>query len=312
MLRAATLLVPALLAASPMAALAQDATWLANPPTNQFNSVPNWTAGVPIGTAIFGGSTTTAISLAPGGVTVGGFQFNAGAPAYSFTGTSGLTFTGTGIVNNSASAPAISMTGASIAFTNAASGGNAQLILNSGASLNISGLTSAGTSVGSIEGAGSVTLGTKQLTTGGNNLSTTLSGAISGAGGTLLKQGTGTLTLTGANTYTGGSTISAGTLSIGGGGTTGSIVGNVSHVAGGTLTFSRSDTLVYGGNATGTGALRIVGSGTIVMTGTNTANAGTTINAGSTLQFGNGGTTGTISNSTLTASAMLAITPKKW
>ena len=73
---------------------------------------------------------------------------------------------------------------------------------------------------GSIEGGGDYLLGSKQLTVGGNNLSTTVSGSIQdgggggGTGGSLVKVGTGTLTLTGANTYTGGTTISAGTLAI--------------------------------------------------------------------------------------------------
>ena len=49
---------------------------------------------------------------------------------------------------------------------------------------------------------------------------------ISGTG-TVTKSGAGTLTLTGDNTYTGGTTISAGTLSLGNGGTTGSVAGNI-------------------------------------------------------------------------------------
>ena len=56
--------------------------------------------------------------------------------------------------------------------------------------------------VGSISGAGSITLGTGTLTAGGNNESTTYSGIMSGAGGRFTKQGDGVLTLSGANTYT--------------------------------------------------------------------------------------------------------------
>jgi autotransporter-associated beta strand protein len=66
---------------------------------------------------------------------------------------------------------------------------------------------------GSIEGNGQYNLGSKRLTVGSNNLSTTVSGLIEngghagGASGSLVKVGTGTLTLLGDNTYRGGTTI---------------------------------------------------------------------------------------------------------
>ncbi len=72
-------------------------------------------------------------------------------------------------------------------------------------------------SIGSLAGGGNtggtVVLGNKTLTTGGNNVDTNFAGAISGTGG-LSKTGTGTLTLSGLNTYTGTTTVSAGTLAI--------------------------------------------------------------------------------------------------
>ncbi len=56
----------------------------------------------------------------------------------------------------------------------------------------------------------------------------TLPGVISGTGALTLA-GTGTTVLTADNTFTGGTTISAGTLQLGNGGTTGSIVGNITR-----------------------------------------------------------------------------------
>lgn len=51
------------------------------------------------------------------------------------------------------------------------------------------------------------------LTVGKNNANTTYSGVMSGAG-SLIKVGSGTLTLTGANSYTGNTTVNAGTLEL--------------------------------------------------------------------------------------------------
>ncbi|WP_247554278.1 autotransporter-associated beta strand repeat-containing protein [Bradyrhizobium sp. 138] len=146
-------------------------------------------------------------------------------------------------------------------------------------------------SAGSIAGAGFYDLGANQLTVGSSNLSTEVSGVIAGTGGSLVKIGTGTLTLSGTNTFTGGTTIAAGTLQIGNGGATGSIVGNV--VNDGVLAFNRSDTITLAGDISGSGAVQQIGSGTTILTGDNSYTGGTTIAAG-TLQIGNGGTTGSI------------------
>ena len=60
--------------------------------------------------------------------------------------------------------------------------------------------------IGSLAGAGDVTLGAGVLNTGGDNTSTTFSGVISGSGG-LVKAGSGAFTLTGTNTYSGGTML---------------------------------------------------------------------------------------------------------
>jgi autotransporter-associated beta strand protein len=73
--------------------------------------------------------------------------------------------------------------------------------------------------------------------------------------------------LTGADTYSGGTTISAGFLSIGNGGTTGSIVGNVTD--NGTLVFDRSNSVTFGGTISGSGSVVQAGAGTLTLTATN-------------------------------------------
>jgi len=84
-------------------------------------------------------------------------------------------------------------------------------------------------------------------------------------GNAIIKTGTGTLILSGANTYAQGTTISAGTLQVGAGGTTGSIVGNVTDDA--SLVFNRSDSLSFDGNISGAGSLTKQGAGTLTLTG---------------------------------------------
>jgi autotransporter-associated beta strand protein len=110
-------------------------------------------------------------------------------------------------------------------FFGESTGGNAAFITNAGGIVDISGLGTfpdggsgpnvPGMTAGSIAGDGTYNLGSKELTVGSNNLSTTVSGLIEGNGGSLVKVGTGTLTLLGDNTYSGGTTIEAGVLEVG-------------------------------------------------------------------------------------------------
>jgi autotransporter-associated beta strand protein len=105
-------------------------------------------------------------------------------------------------------------------FAGNSTGGNAQLITNAGANLTFE--FTAGPNgdnqitAGSIAGAGNYILPGKTLTVGSNNLSTDVSGQIIGAGGSLVKTGSGTLTLSGINTYTGTTTVNAGALIVDG------------------------------------------------------------------------------------------------
>ena len=111
----------------------------------------------------------------------------------------------------------------------------------SGAVLNLAGFNQ---TIGSLAGAGAVTLGAATLTTGNDNTSTTFSGVMSGGGG-LTKIGNGILTLTGANTFTGGTTVNAGGLVV-----NGSLASSVT-VNSGTL----SGTGTFGGLVTNGGVL---------------------------------------------------------
>ena len=157
------------------------------------------------------------------------------------------------------------------------SGGQARFIVNAGGALDISPLTISGTTAGSIEGAGSVHLGSKQLTVGANNLSTTVSGAIAdggksgGTGGSLVKVGTGTLTLTGANTYTGGTTVSGGILQ----GNTLSLQGNILNNA--AVVFNQTTAGTYAGNMSGSGGMTLQGGGVLTITGNNLYTGPTTV-----------------------------------
>jgi uncharacterized protein with beta-barrel porin domain len=154
------------------------------------------------------------------------------------------------------SATVTTYNGATVNFLDTSTGGNARFVTNAGGSFDMSALTSAGMTAGSIAGAGNYFLGSKTLTVGNNNLSTTVSGVISdgsaggggGTGGALTKVGSGTLTLTGLNTYTGATAVNASRLQV-----DGSIVS------------SSGVTVNSGGTLLGTG---IVGSTTVMNGGT--------------------------------------------
>lgn len=132
--------------------------------------------------------------------------------------------------------------------TLAAADTNARIELFGNAILNTFGEYFVPFKIGSLEGSGTVALGSTALVTGRNNLSTTFSGIIKD-GGSLTKVGIGALTLEGANTYTGGTKVNEGTL----------IVGNSTGSATGT-----GLVLVNGGTLGGPGTIAgvvIIGSG---------------------------------------------------
>ncbi len=112
---------------------------------------------------------------------------------------------------------------------------------------------------------------------------------LNSLGGSLLKQGAGSLTLTGSNGFDGASKVAAGTLQIGDGGSSGSLVGDVILAAGSRLGFNRADALSFAGAIQGEGLLFKNGAGTLTLTGLSDHSGGTQINAG-TLQIGGTGT----------------------
>lgn len=142
----------------------------------------------------------------------------------------------------------------------------------------------------SLSGSGSVNLGAHQLVLA--NASGSFSGVISGTVGLAVTGGT--QVLSGTNTYTGGSTIASGAmLQIGNGAASGSILGDVANE--GTLRFYRMDTSTFSGVISGSGVLAQGGVGTTILTGDNTYTGETIITSG-TLQVGDGGTTGSLGN----------------
>ena len=136
-------------------------------------------------------------------------------------------------------------------------------------------------SAGSIAGAGDFYLGNNELTVGSNNHSTEVSGAITDGGinlaGSLVKIGTGTLTLSGFNTYIGGTTINGGTLQLGSATGIGSILGAVTVGSGATFDVVNADT---------SGITGISNSGTTTFRN-NTSAGSAAITNPSTLYFSN-------------------------
>ena len=305
---------------------------------NNGNNWSSGTVPGPKDTAIFDASSVTSLEMTNFGssadIKVGTLQFSSGAPGYTFSGfgqpdvgnTVTLELTGSGIVNDLSTAPSFDLSVQSaLIFENGATAGNATIslsplyrsystlqflnnstagqasIINNGGSVDFSQTSGPNgdnkITAGSIAGGGTYDLGPNQLTVGSNNLSTEV-GAITGSG-SLVKVGTGTLTLSGTslffplppegNSYTGGTTISAGTLQLSGSG--GSILGDVTDNA--IFAIDRSDVYTFGGTISGSGGFQQLGTGSTIFTVSDSYGGGTTISAG-TLQLGNGGSSGSL------------------
>ncbi len=174
-----------------------DALWSTS--TNwDLDTAPVYSAGIQFGGIVNLTPNNDLLGLSVGDPLVPltpGITFNLGAGAFNLTG-NGITLSG-GIVNNSASVQTISFGGTGITL------GAAQT-WNSGL------VPLGGLSVGS-----AVDLAGQALTVDGTN-NTTISGAISDTvvGGSLVKNGLGTLLLSGTNTFTGTTTVNQGILQL--------------------------------------------------------------------------------------------------
>ena len=100
------------------------------------------------------------------------------------------------------------------------------------------------------------------------------------AGGSLAKNGTGTVTLLNINTYPGATTISQGKLQLGNGTTDGSIAGSASVTNNGILEFNLGGSVTAAHPISGTGSLIKKGFGSLTLTGASSYSGGTTIDEG--------------------------------
>ncbi|MFM8684683.1 MAG: autotransporter-associated beta strand repeat-containing protein, partial [Chthoniobacterales bacterium] len=169
--------------------------------------------------------------------------------------------------------------------------------------LNISSITATTVNVASITGAtgSTVSLGSKNMSFGGNNASTTFAGAITGSGN-LTKNGTGTTTLSGANTYTGSAIVSAGTLKLEN--ATGSALGSITNVSVSTnaiLLVAQSDQV--------NNSAAVTLSGGTIRRGGNVSEVFGNLNltTGSFLDYGAANDAGTIRFGTYTPSSLLTV-----
>lgn len=220
-----------------------------------------------------GPTTMKSLSGASGGTVALGVNtltLNAGSGTFAgdITGLGGFTLTSGNqtLSGNNAYFGATTINGGTLqAGSGTGLSRNSAFTVAGGAAIDLNGFDA---TIGSLAGAGTLSLGAKTLTAGGDDSSTVFSGVMSGAtGGQLVKAGTGTLTISGVNSYTGVTTVNAGTLALT---ATGAIVGGLVNNA----TVDANGGVIDGG---------IANAGTFNVAGTVTSNAAFSNALGATL-----------------------------
>jgi uncharacterized protein with beta-barrel porin domain len=209
--------------------------------------------------------------------------------------------------------------GGVLIFKGTSSGGTAKLINDANTDItkptsviDLSQVSNANFTAGSIAGGGFLNLGATNLNVGGDNTSTTFSGTIRdlglqlATGGTLTKVGTGTLTLTGSNSYSGGTNVFGGVVAVSSDANLGAITGGVNFSNGGILRFTNSADITLSSTRT----LGVLGAGTIDIAGSGNVNYGGTIgpSGGSLTVTGTGGKNAFNFSGTSNASITIATT----
>lgn len=243
------------------------------------------------GALIFGSqfnlANTRIVSIGTGGGTLNTNSFNT-VLSQGISGSGALTKAGAGTLTLSGASTYTGSTtigAGTLALIGSGSIASSSGVINN-ATFNIAEINS-GATIKTLSGTGSVVLGSKSLTI--SNGSSEFSGTISGTGS--LSVNGGSVVLSGTNTYSGGTTIATGaTLQLGNGGTTGSIAGDV--IDNGVLVFDRSDTYIFAGNISGSGAISLAGTGQVIFTGQNNLSGGVGVGGGYTLNMSDLGASG--------------------
>ena len=183
------------------------------------------------------------------------------------SGTGPLTTTGAGVFRLATAATytgATTISGGTLQISTTANAlpSGTDLTISSGAKLDIQNTLA----IGSLTGAGSITMHTFTLTVGGSTSPAAFSGVISDStySGSITKQGSGTLTLSGVNTFHGPLTLTAGGLTVLSGG---ALCGSACDVTvnGGTLALNNAAQSIQGLSGASGGTISL-GSGHVLTT----------------------------------------------